>query len=157
MDAMVGRRNERYGNFGWAAARVDDVANYIPARIFASLVVAQDPGRARSILAIVRRDAGAHPSPNAGVAETVMAAAIGRELGGPLRYGTVVENRPTLGSGPRPTPEDVARAVVVAERAERTTLYLSAAVWSIGRLSTVLNRRRRAGRRRRLPALSRLI
>ena len=69
MDAMVGHRNDRYSNFGWAAARLDDAANYVPARIFAALVAAQTPAQATKILATVRRDAPAHPSPNAGVAE----------------------------------------------------------------------------------------
>ena len=74
--------------------------------------------RAREILAVVRRDAPAHPSPNAGVAEAAMAAALGRELGGPLRYGSVAEDRPLLGDGPRPDPEDVPAAVRIADRAE---------------------------------------
>ena len=105
MDAMVGRRDDRYGNFGWAAARLDDVANYVPARIFAGLVVVLCPHRAGEIIAAVRRDAPAHPSPNAGVAEAALAAALGRRLGGPLRYGDTEENRPLLGDGPRPDPD----------------------------------------------------
>lgn len=122
MDAMVGRRNERYENFGWAAARVDDVANYVPARIFAGLVAVQTPERILEILDAIKRDAPAHPSPNAGVAETAMAASIGRELGGPLQYGEVVESRPRLGSGPRPTPTDIPRSITVANRSELMTL-----------------------------------
>lgn len=118
MDAMVGHRNDRYTNFGWAAARLDDVANYVPARLFALLVMAQSPSLAPGILAAIRRDAGDHPSPNAGVAETAVAAAVGRELGGPLRYGDEIENRPTLGTGPRPTPNDIPRAVAICNRAE---------------------------------------
>ena len=118
MDAMVGRRDDRYGNFGWAAARLDDIANYVPARIFAGLVVVLRPDRAREILAAVRHDAKAHPSPNAGVAEAAMAAALGRELGGPLCYGSVAEDRPRLGHGPRPDPEDVPTAVGLVDRAE---------------------------------------
>ena len=96
MDAMVGRRNERYERFGWAAARLDDVANYVPARIFAGLAVGLRPSQAKDIVTAVRRDAPAHPSPNAGVAEAAVAAALGRQLGGPLRYGTVREDRPPL-------------------------------------------------------------
>ena len=118
MDAMVGRRDDRYGNFGWAAARLDDIANYVPARIFAGLVVVLCPHRAREIIAAVRRDAPSHPSPNAGVAEAALAAALGRRLGGPLRYGDIEENRPLLGDGPRPDPDDVGEAVRIADRAE---------------------------------------
>ncbi len=132
MDAMVGHRNERYGRFGWAAARLDDLANYLPARIFATLVAAVVPERAGTVLATVRRDAPAHPSPNAGVAEAAMAAALGRQLGGPLRYGPNLENRPPLGTGPRPTPVDVAAAVKIADRVERVLLAVLGVVWLLG-------------------------
>lgn len=118
MDAMVGHRSERYERFGWAAAKLDDAANYIPARLFAGLIAVQRSDRWRGIAATIRRDAPAHPSPNAGVAETAMAAAIDRELGGPLRYGDRIENRPRLGDGPRPQAGDVAEAIRLADRAE---------------------------------------
>ena len=129
MDAMVGRRDDRYGNFGWAAARLDDAANYVPARIFAGLVVVLCPHRAGEIIAAVRRDAPSHPSPNAGVAEAALAAALGRELGGPLRYGTVSEDRPLLGDGPRPNPEDVPTAVRIADRVEWAAVTLLGLIW----------------------------
>ncbi|MCY3561266.1 MAG: adenosylcobinamide-phosphate synthase CbiB [bacterium] len=132
MDAMVGHRNDRYGRFGWAAARLDDLANYLPARIFAALVAAVVPERAREVLATARRDAPAHPSPNAGVAEAAVAAALGRELGGPLRYGPILEDRPLLGTGPRPTPADVPRAVDIADRAERVLLAVLGLAWLLG-------------------------
>ena len=142
MDAMVGRRDERYGKFGWAAARLDDMANYVPARIFAGLVTVLRPDRAREILAAVRRDAKAHPSPNAGVAEAAMAAALGRELGGPLRYGDTEESRPLLGDGPRPDPDDVPEAVRIADRAEWAAVGMLCLIW----LAVWLK-----GRARRLP------
>ncbi|MCE2525653.1 MAG: cobalamin biosynthesis protein CobD [Acidimicrobiia bacterium] len=132
MDAMVGHRNARYGRFGWAAARLDDLANYVPARIFAALVVAVAPERAGSVLSAVRRHAPAHPSPNAGVAEAALAAALGRQLGGPLRYGPNLENRPLLGTGPRPTPLDVAAAVKIADRVERALLAVLGVAWLLG-------------------------
>ena len=133
MDAMVGRRNERYEHFGWAAARLDDAANYVPARLFAALVMAIHPRRMAEILAVVRRDAPAHPSPNAGVAEAAIAAALGCQLGGPLQYGAVIEDRPTLGSGPRPTPADVQRATAIAQRVENTVVVLLVFGWLLGR------------------------
>lgn len=119
MDAMVGHRSPRYERFGWASARLDDVANLVPARLFAALVAAVRPSRARAVLAAVRRDAPAHPSPNAGVAEAAVAAALGVELGGPLRYGERTEQRPVLGEGPRPVPGDIARAVELTDQVER--------------------------------------
>lgn len=110
MDAMVGHRSERYERFGWAAARLDDAANFVPARLFAALVALCRPAEAARVLRLIRRDAGAHPSPNAGVAETAVAAVLHREVGGPLRYGSRVEDRPRLGEGPRPSPPDIGRA-----------------------------------------------
>ncbi|MEL7157672.1 MAG: cobalamin biosynthesis protein, partial [Actinomycetota bacterium] len=134
MDAMVGHRNDRYRNFGWAAARIDDVANYLPARILALLIAAQAPNRAIEILAAVRFQAPAHPSPNAGVAEAAMAAALGRELGGPLRYGSEAEIRPRLGAGPRPDPNDIPVAVRIANRAELAAIGILALAGLIGAL-----------------------
>ncbi|MGN6695557.1 MAG: cobalamin biosynthesis protein [Aquihabitans sp.] len=130
MDAMVGHRSERYERFGWSAARLDDVANLVPARAFALLVTAVRPARAGAIAAAIRTQAGAHPSPNAGVAEAAVAAALGIELGGTLRYGDRVEDRPRLGSGPRPEPADIGRAIALVDQVELllTALLLAPAV-----------------------------
>lgn len=118
MDAMVGHRTSRYESYGWAAARLDDGANWLPARLFALLVMVVEPRRARVVRAVVRRDAHLHPSPNAGVAEAAAAAALGRELGGPLQYGERHEDRPRLGDGPRPGAADIATARELTSRAE---------------------------------------
>ncbi len=111
MDAMVGHRAARYERFGWAAARLDDVMAWVPARATAALVAVVRPGAARAVLAAVHRDAPAHPSPNSGVAEAAFAAALGVRLGGPSTYGDRVEVRPTLGDGRPVRPDDVAAAV----------------------------------------------
>lgn len=111
MDAMVGHRSARYEHFGWCSARLDDAANFLPARLTAALVAGVRPGAAGAIARAVREDAPAHPSPNAGVAEAAFAAALGVELGGRLRYGERVEHRPALGRGPRPGRADIGRAV----------------------------------------------
>ncbi len=137
MDAMVGHRCERYGNYGWAAARLDDAANLVPARCFALVVAVVEPRRAGAVIDRIRRDAGAHPSPNAGVAETAVAAALGVELGGPLRYGTRLEQRPTLGDGPRPQPADVPAAISLADRAEWCLVGLLGLMAVVGRLPAV--------------------
>ncbi|WP_419924288.1 adenosylcobinamide-phosphate synthase CbiB [Candidatus Poriferisocius sp.] len=131
MDAMVGRRNERYRNFGWAAARLDDAANYIPARIFAALVAVLNQERVRQIAKAVRQDAPSHPSPNAGVAEAAMAAVLDRKLGGPLDYEGVVENRPFLGTGSRPETDDIEAAVRLADRVEIAAVVLLMLTWLI--------------------------
>lgn len=143
MDAMVGHRNDRYENFGWAAARLDDGANWVPARIFALLVMSAAPARARVVRASVRRDAHRHPSPNSGVAETAVAAALGRELGGPLQYGERRENRPRLGDGPRPEAADIARTRELTSRTEWALIgTLVLLWWADDRLGRVLNRPR---------------
>ena len=124
MDAMVGHRSDRYEHFGWASARADDVAGYLPARITAVLVCLAAPARARAAMAAVRRGAAAHPSPNAGVAEAAFAGALGIELGGMLQYGARTERRPLLGGGPRPGPDEIGRAVALASRVELTLMGL---------------------------------
>src|SRR5262249_21554290 len=86
LDAMVGHHSMRYERFGWAAARLDDVANVVPARVTAILAVALAPaagGSGRTALRTLRRDGGAHPSPNAGRCEAAFAGALRVSLGGP--------------------------------------------------------------------------
>ena len=114
LDAMVGHRSPRYARYGWASARLDDVANWAPARLTALLVMAVRPGAAGAVLRTVRRDAPAHPSPNSGVAEAAFAAALGLRLGGESRYGDRVEVRPPLGDGRAPGAADIDDAVELA-------------------------------------------
>jgi adenosylcobinamide-phosphate synthase len=111
LDAMVGHRSPRYRSYGWASARADDLAGWIPARLTALLVAAVRPAAAADVWRTVRRDAPAHPSPNAGVAEAAFAAALGLRLGGVNRYQDQVELRPPLGSGRPAEPRDIAPAV----------------------------------------------
>jgi adenosylcobinamide-phosphate synthase len=113
LDAMVGHRSPRYARFGTAAARADDVANWPAARLTAALTVLLGDDRGAALRAW-RRDAPAHPSPNAGRAEAAFAGALGIRLGGTLAYGGRVEHRPRLGDGREPGPEDVRRAVRLA-------------------------------------------
>lgn len=111
LDAMVGHRSTRYQRYGWASARLDDVAGYVPARLTAVLVGIARPGRTAAVWRAVRAQAPAHPSPNAGVAEAAFAAALGVRLGGINRYDGRVECRPALGVGRPPTAADIGRAV----------------------------------------------
>jgi len=114
LDAMVGHHSPRYENFGWASARADDAANYLPARLTAVLtaaVAASAGGSGRTALAVARADGRRHPSPNAGVAEAAFAGALGLRLGGRNDYGSHVEDRPVLGGdGRAPRTADIARA-----------------------------------------------
>lgn len=115
LDAMVGYRSPRYENYGWASARLDDVANWIPARVTAGLVGAVRPHAAREIWRAVREDAPAHPSPNSGVAEAAFAAALGVQLGGENRYAGRVDVRPRLGTGRAPERADIDAAIRLSE------------------------------------------
>jgi adenosylcobinamide-phosphate synthase len=115
LDAMVGYRSARYRNFGWASARLDDLANYLPARACAWLtgVTAGRPQEARRVW---RQHAPRHPSPNAGPVEAAFAGSLGLRLGGANTYGDEVEDRGTLGDGPRPGVPDIRRTARLARR-----------------------------------------
>ena len=114
MDSMFGYKNAQYLKFGWAAARLDDLANFIPARLTSLMIPAAafplrlDPKRS---LLILLRDRFAHASPNSGHTEAAVAGALGVQLGGPNSYfGTVLE-KPTIGDPTRPLePLDILRA-----------------------------------------------
>ncbi len=109
LDAMWGYRNERYLSFGWAAARLDDVLNWIPARLTAlGYALLGDSGRA---LRCWRGQGRLTDSPNAGVVMAAGAGALGVQLGGPAVYHGVSEQRPRLGEGAIPTATDIARAI----------------------------------------------
>lgn len=126
LDAMVGHRTERYERFGWAAARLDDVLNLPGARLSAALVVVLG-GDPRAAVRAWRRDAGAHPSPNAGPVESAFAGALGVRLGGETVYATRTEQRPVLGDGRAPTAHDVTRARALARRVDLAALLVCAA------------------------------
>ena len=126
LDAMVGHRSPRYERYGWASARLDDVAGWVPARVTAALVAAARPRSAAAVWTAVRTQAPAHPSPNAGVAEAAFAAALGLRLGGESRYGDRVEIRPPLGTGRPAEPADIARAVALARDVGALSVVMSA-------------------------------
>jgi adenosylcobinamide-phosphate synthase len=130
LDAMVGYHSARYERFGWAAARLDDVVNWVPARLTALLTVALAPaagGSPAEAWRILRRDGARHPSPNAGRCEAAVAGALGVALGGTNDYGGRTEHRPRLGNGRTPEVSDVARSVRLSR-----TVGLAAAVLAAG-------------------------
>ncbi|MFI7190760.1 cobalamin biosynthesis protein [Nocardia nova] len=137
LDAMIGYRNERYTNFGWAAARVDDLANLLPARVSGVLTVMLAPlvgGRPGDAWRAWRRDAGAHPSPNAGVAEATMAGALGVALGGRTEYRHGTEMRPVLGDGRTPRVPDLRRAVRLSNGVQPAAAVVAAVTaYALGR------------------------
>ena len=112
--------------FGWAAARLDDLANWVPARLAALAAAAWAPlvgGTTGNAIDVVRRDAGRHPSPNAGVVEAAFAGALDVQLGGRNAYHGTVEDRGILGTGRPVAVADIDRAnrlaAAVGERAGR--------------------------------------
>jgi adenosylcobinamide-phosphate synthase len=127
LDSMIGHRCPRYARFGWAAARLDDLANYVAARATAALVVTCAPlagGSASGAVWAWRRDAARHPSPNAGVVEAAFAGALGVRLGGPTQYHHDLQIRPTLGDGRQPTVADLNRAVVLSRAVQASAAVL---------------------------------
>ncbi|MFN3820525.1 adenosylcobinamide-phosphate synthase CbiB [Blastomonas sp.] len=112
-DSMIGHRDERYLHFGWAAARTDDLVNFIPARISGVLVCLAGMGGWATML----RDARHHASPNGGWPEAAMAGVLGRRLGGPVSYDGEPAHRAWLGDGPAPDAADLMRALWVYRRA----------------------------------------
>ena len=129
MDAMVGHHNSRYENYGWASARLDDLAAWLPARLTALLVAVVTPGRRKKITHAVRNDAPEHPSPNSGVSEAAFAAALDLKLGGTNRYGDTIEHRVILHpTGQLPTLADIAKTNQLSRRITALAAALSAVV-----------------------------
>jgi adenosylcobinamide-phosphate synthase len=139
LDSMVGYHNDRYEQFGRAAARLDDVLAWPAARATALLVALVRPRQAATVWQTVRSDAAAHPSPNSGVAEAAFAAALGVQLGGTNRYGEVVETRATLGTGRPVEPPDIDAAVALSRH---VSLALAGILAGAGVLATRPWRRR---------------
>lgn len=116
LDAMHGHRTRRYARFGWAAARLDDVLGWLPARMTVLATAAASPARAKDIVRTAARDGRAHPSPNAGPVEAGVAAALGTRLGGRTVYASGAEDRVVMGTGPSPTAATLLHAVALARR-----------------------------------------
>ncbi|MFE4614530.1 cobalamin biosynthesis protein [Streptomyces sp. NPDC056747] len=122
LDAMVGHKSPRHSRFGWASARLDDVAGWPGARLtaVAATLAGGDP---RGAVRAWRADADRHPSPNAGPVEASFAGALGVRLGGTLSYGGRVEHRPVLNGEGRPVEvADIDRAVRLSRRVTALTL-----------------------------------
>lgn len=114
LDAMWGYRTPRYLHFGWAAARLDDALNFIPARLAALSYALL--GSTRNALQCWQRQAAAWSSPNAGPVMASGAGSLRVRLGGAAQYHGATEMRPLLGAGSEPQTEDIARAVALVER-----------------------------------------
>ncbi len=124
LDSMIGHKDERYVDFGWASARLDDVVNWIPARLSAVLIllaaglVMGNGDRVGAGWRVLCRDGGKHPSPNSGQPEAAMAGSLGVQLGGVNYYEGVPDERPVIGvAGRQPLLKDLviaSRIMIVA-------------------------------------------
>ncbi|MCX3064139.1 cobalamin biosynthesis protein [Streptomyces beihaiensis] len=133
LDAMVGHKSPKYARFGWASARLDDVAGWPGARLTAALAVLAG-GRPREAARAWRADAFRHPSPNAGVVEASFAGALGVRLGGTLAYGGRVEHRPELNpAGREVRVRDVERAARLSRRVSLLALGVCVGARVLGR------------------------
>lgn len=118
LDSMIGHLSPRYRSFGWAAARLDDLLNLVPARIAGLLIAGAasliPEARSGAALRIMLRDAGKHRSPNAGWPEAAIAGALDLALAGPRRYAERIVQDPWIGDGrARAVPTDMFRAMLV--------------------------------------------
>jgi adenosylcobinamide-phosphate synthase len=132
LDSMVGHRDDRYRRFGWASARLDDVANLVPSRLarllypVASLLCGYN---AVSAWRIAWRDGGKSPSPNAGIPEAAVAGALGVRLGGTNFYDGVASERPYLGESLAPlSPDHIPAAIRLMYCVSGLTLLLGLAL-----------------------------
>lgn len=114
-DSMIGHRSDKYREFGWASARLDDLVNLAPARIAGLLLALAAPvarGATASALKTMRHDARRHRSPNAGWPESAMAGALGIKLAGPRRYAEGLVDDPWLNAlGRDAAPTDIRRSL----------------------------------------------
>jgi adenosylcobinamide-phosphate synthase len=144
---MVGYKNKRYIHFGWAAAKLDDAANYLPARITGMFIVIavfvdslfKDFHNAllvaRRSYSIMCRDGRNHTSPNSGVPEAAMAGALGVRLGGPSTYGGVLIEKPRIGDdGAEDYRTAADRAVVLTAIASSVAVIAAVFILSMRKL-----------------------
>ncbi|WP_100330346.1 adenosylcobinamide-phosphate synthase CbiB [Bacillus xiapuensis] len=134
-DSMVGYKNDRYGEFGWASAKLDDLVNWFPARLTAWLMTWSYPESEytrKQVWSIVRRDASKHPSPNSGWCEAAVAAQLGIELGGVNLYKGRVSSRAKMGD---PLKKKEAKDILRANQMmQRSSMLFLLCIWIGGLL-----------------------
>lgn len=152
LDSMVGYKNEQYLRLGWASARLDDIANYVPARITGFSIAAaafvyflfrssedrvqQALTRGRRAFRVMIRDGRNHTSPNSGLSEAAMAGALGVRLGGPATYGGSVVVKPYIGDETTGDRRAAAgQAIAIASIASSLTVVVAIVVLTLGRMA----------------------
>lgn len=132
LDSMVGYRNDRYMYFGFASARLDDMLNYVPARltvVLIYLVIWFRRGAARTAWRIMLRDARKHPSPNSGLPEAMVAGALAVQLGGKNQYGGITSFRAHLGD---PVQQLTSKCILQSIRIVKDTSWLLFTLVALG-------------------------
>lgn len=112
-DSLIGHRESPWTDFGWAAARTDDAANWLPARAAGAMLCLAGAGGWR----VLMRDHARHASPNAGWPEAAMAGVLGIRLAGPITYDGELHDKAFIGDGEDAIPRDVHRALAIYRRA----------------------------------------
>lgn len=130
-DSMVGYKNERYQEFGWASARLDDVMNLLPSRLTAlMMVIVNRPVEGvtrKAVMEVVNRDAMLHPSPNSGWSEAAVAGLLGVQLGGVNKYRGVISKRAKIGIPLYPLrKEHILKSIRIMKR---TTFFYTVVMW----------------------------
>src|SRR5690606_3663696 len=130
-DSMVGYKNERYSEFGWASARLDDVMNLLPSRLTAlMMVIVNRPVEGvtrKAMMEVVNRDAMLHPSPNSGWSEAAVAGLLGVQLGGVNKYRGVISKRAKIGIPLYPLrKEHILKSIRIMKR---TTFFYTVVMW----------------------------
>jgi adenosylcobinamide-phosphate synthase len=120
-DSMIGHKSEKYLNFGWAAAKLDDLVNLPASRLtglmFSAAAWVNSKAAAQNALRAMWRDSGKHQSPNAGWPESAMAGALGLRFGGPRQYDGETVELPYMGDGRDVEPKDIARGLELYDQA----------------------------------------
>lgn len=134
-DSMIGYRTKDFAAFGWGAAKLDDILNLIPARLTGILIVLSTPKKTIQAIIIMVRDAKNHSSPNAGWPESAMAGVLNLTLGGPTQYRQRKTTTPPINKKghPKPTPQDIRRAIKILWRVIILTTTLSLAIFILWR------------------------
>jgi adenosylcobinamide-phosphate synthase len=144
LDSMVGYKNEKYNNFGWVSAKLDDIANYIPARLTGCLIVVSTfvmsffkSVNGLNSLKIMIRDGKKHASPNSGIPEAAMAGALGVQLGGPSLYGGAMIEKPFIGEEDQNLPTGQAGTETFYVNASESALTITKITSLVGLLSAL--------------------
>ena len=133
LDSMVGYKNDRYQQFGWASAKLDDLANYLPARLAVLIIAAASffiGGVPRQALSVVGREAARQPSPNSGYPEAAFAGALRVQLGGENFYNGQVVLKATMGQPLEDlTIQKVEESLRLMMISSVLTLFLGVGIW----------------------------